>query len=271
MRSSRGFGGSRVRATWLAAILVAYSAFASGVVAVKARPTVFETTLEEPGQRTPELSTDELKALLVVGTVILLDARPKHEFAAAHIPASISIDERGLLRIVQSYPDRATSIVVYSNGPYCDWARRRTGELVDMGYSKVSRYQLGLAVWRALGNAAETSLDGIRRAFQANQAVLIDTRSRTEYAAGTVPAAESVLAGEVPAAMQDHRLQYYDRGIRVIVFGNSGREARTVAEEIARNAYPNSSFFGGSYQDLKRAKFFSERKPSPSNLEGLNR
>ena len=272
MGSSRDFGRSRVRAAWLFAILVVCPAFASGAVPAKARPSIFETTLEEPGQKTPELSTDELKALLAGSAeLLLLDARPKHEFAAAHIPASISIDEKGLLRIVQSYPDRGTPMVVYSNGPYCDWARRRSEDLVNMGYSKVSRYQLGLAIWRALGNAAETNLDGIRRAFQANQAVLVDARSRSEYARGTIPAAESVLAGEVAKAMQDHRLQYYDRGVRVIVFGNNGYEARTVAEEIARNAYPNSSFFGGSYQDLKRAKFFSERKPSPSNLEGLTR
>jgi len=201
----------------------------------------------------------------------VLDARPKQEFAAAHIPSSISIDEKGLLRIVQAFPDRTANVVVYSNGPYCDWARRRSDELVGMGYSKVSRYQLGMAVWRALGNAAETSLDGFRRVFHANQVVLVDARSRAEFAAGTIPAAESILSGEVGKAMQDHRLQYYDRGIRIIVFGNSEREARTVAEEIAWNAYPNSSFFGGTYQDLKRAKFFSERKPSPSNLDGLTR
>jgi hypothetical protein len=47
--------------------------------------------------------------------------------------------------------------------------------------------------------------------------------------------------------------------------------SRAVAEEIALNAFPNSSFFGGTYQELKRARFFSERKPSPSNPDGLTR
>lgn len=56
-----------------------------------------------------------------------------------------------------------------------------------------------------------------------------------------------------------------------MVFSTSANEARAVADEIALNAYPNSSFFGGTYQELKRAKFFSERKPSPSNLDGLTR
>ena len=124
----------------------------------------------------------------------------------------------------------------------------------------MSRYPLGLAVRRALGNTAETTRLGVRRMFSDNSAVLIDARSRAEYAAGTIPAAESILAGEVSKATQDHRLQYYDHNTRIIVFGNSAGEARAVADEIALNAYRNSSFFGGTYRELKRARFSSERK-----------
>lgn len=271
METARDSRKRQARLAWLAAIIVSVCGTASGAVASKAKPSIFEATLEVQGRSTPELSTEEFKSLLAGNTAVVLDARPKHEFAAAHIPSSISIDEKGLLRVVQAFPDRNASVVVYSNGPYCDWARRRSDELVAMGYLKVSRYQLGLAVWRALGNAAETSLEGFRRVFYANSVVLVDSRRRAEFSAGTIPAAESILPGEVGKAMQDHRLQYYDRGVRIVVFGNSAREARAVAEEFARNAYANSSFFGGTYQDLKRAKFFTERKPSPSNLDGLTR
>ncbi len=96
-------------------------------------------------------------------------------------------------------------------------------------------------------------------------------RGRAEYAAGTIPAAESIRAGEVSQATRDHRLGYYDHNPRIVVFGNSASESRAVADEIALNAYPNSSFFGRTYRELKRAKFFSERKPFPSNLDGLTR
>lgn len=95
-------------------------------------------------------------------------------------------------------------------------------------------------------------------------------RGRAEYSAGMIPAAESSRAGEVSQATRDHRLGYYDRNTRIVVFGDSA-EARAVADEIALNAYPNSSFFGGTHRELKRAKRFSERKPSPSNLDGLGR
>jgi len=251
--------------------LVSSGTAAPPAPAARAKPNVFEATLEPQPQAAPELSTQELKALLAARNGVVLDARPKLDFDAAHVPGSISIEETGLLRIVQALPASTTPIAIYSDGPFSNQARRRAAELLRMGYPNVSRYQLGIAVWRALGNTAETSLDGLRRIFQGNAAVFIDARSRAEYSAGTIPAAESVRAGEVGHARQDHRLQYYDHSTRIVVFGNSALEARTVADEIARNAYPNSSFFAGSYQELKRAKFFAERKPSPFNLDGLPR
>ena len=251
-----------VIAVWFAG--AAPLAFAS-----KTKPIVYETTLEEPGQKTPEVSTDEFKAILAKKIGVVFDARPKEEYAVAHIPGTISFDQKGLVRIAQSFPDPATAMVVYSNGPYCDWAKRRAQELVSLGYSKVSRYQLGLPVWRALGGAVETSLKGFRRIFYENNAVIVDARNRAEYAAGTIPAAETILAGEVPKAKEDRRLRYYDHNTQIIVFANNASEARAVAEELARNAYSNSSYFGGSYNELKRAKLFSERKPAPSYLDGL--
>ena len=240
-------------------------------IASKAKLTVFEATLGEQGQKSPELSTGEFKAFLAGRRGVVFDARPNREYAVAHVPGSLSIEETGFMRLVQAYPDRTTDIVVYANGPLSDQAKRRADELVDLGYSKVSRYQLGFAVWRALGNAAETTIQGLRRILAESNAVIIDARSRADYLAGTIPAAENVRVGEVGKAMRDRRLQYYEYNTRIVVFGNSAREARAVAEEIALTGYSNSSYFGGTYQELKRAKFFSERKPVPSNLDGLTR
>jgi rhodanese-related sulfurtransferase len=244
---------------------------APGATVPKAKLTVFEATLEEPDQRVPELSTEQFKAFLSRKRAVVLDARPRLEYANAHVPGSISIDERGLLRLVQEYPDRSTHIVVYSNGPYCEWARRRANELEQLGYAHLARYQLGLSIWRALGNPVESTLEGFRRMYGENTTVIVDARRRADYAAGTLPAAETVLLGEVAGAEKDHRLRYYDHSTRIIIFGRSGTEARALAEEFARNSYTNSSFYGGAYHELKRAKFFAERKPSPSNLDGLTR
>jgi len=253
--------------TALIACLVAGGpAFAS-----KTRPNVYEATLEEQGQKTPEISTEELRAFLAKAGAIVFDARPPQEYAIAHIPGSINLDEKQLGRITQNYPDQSASMVVYSNGPFCDWARRGSEELVKLGYAKVSRYQLGLAIWRILGYPAETNLQGFRQVYRAGNAVIVDARSRAEYAAGTIPAAQSILGGEAGQAKEDRRLSYLDANTRILVFANNARDARAVAEELTRNAYPNASYFDSSYEELKRAKFFSERKPPPSNLDGLMR
>jgi rhodanese-related sulfurtransferase len=253
------------------AIVACWPGAVPAALAANARPSVYEATLEEQGRATPEISTDEINAILSKGTGIVFDARPKDEYATAHIPGSINLDEMQLGRLTQTYADRTTAMVVYSNGPFCDLARSRSNDLARLGYAKVSRYQLGLPFWRILGNAAETTLPGFRQIFRAGNAVIVDARSRAEYSAGTIPTAQSILAGEANAAKQDRRLRYLDPNTRIVVFANSAREARGVAEEISRNAYPNSSYFGGTYQELKREKFFSERAPSPYFLDGLTR
>ena len=253
----------------LVAVAAWFACAGAPAFASKARPSVHETTLEEQDQKTPELATDELKALLAKGSAIVFDARPTEEYAIAHIPGSLILDEKQLGRFTQSFPDRSINIVVYSNGPYCDLARLRSEDLLRMGYTRVSRYQLGLPVWRALGNTAETSLPGFRQVARDSNTVTVDARSRAEYASGTVPGAQAILAGEVSKAEKDRRLRYLDHSTRVIVFANSAGEARAVADEFARNAYSNASYFNGAYSELKLARFFTERKPSASDLDDL--
>jgi len=266
-QQARGQGGTRI----LAGALVAIGAWlaCAPALASKARPSVYETTLEEQNQKTPELATDELKALLAKGVAIVLDARPAEEYAIAHIPGSLLLDEKQLGRFPQSYPDRGIPIVVYSNGPFCERARFRSEDLLRLGYTRISRYQLGLPVWRALGNTAQTSLSGFRQVARDSNTLIVDARSRAEYAAGTFPGAQAILAGEVSKAEKDRRLRYLDHSARVIVFANNAGEARAVADELARSAYFNASYFGGAYAELKRAKFFTERKPSASDLDDL--
>ncbi|MDP2640244.1 MAG: rhodanese-like domain-containing protein, partial [Betaproteobacteria bacterium] len=187
---------------------------------------MYEAILGEQGQAAPEVSTDEMKAILSKGSALVFDARPTNEYAIAHVPGSINLDERQLGRFTQIYTDRTAAMLVYSNGPFCDLARARSEDLLRLGYSKVSRYQLGLPVWRILGNTAETSLQGFRQIFRAGDAVIVDARGRAEYAAGTVPTAQSILAGEASKAKQDRRLRYLDPNTRIVVFANSALEAR---------------------------------------------
>jgi len=87
-------------------------------------------------------------------------------------------------------------------------------------------------------------------------AVFVDARSSREFQKETVPGAVNIQPREAERANEDGRLPYRDKGTRVIVFANSAADARLVAEEIAKKAYWNSSFFGATFADLKHAQLW---------------
>jgi ERCC4-related helicase len=73
----------------------------------------------------------------------------------------------------------------------------------------------------------------------------------------------SILAGEAEQANEptDGRLPHRDKGTRVIVFATDPNDARKVAEEIAKKAYWNSSYFGGTANELKANGMWQAKKP----------
>jgi rhodanese-related sulfurtransferase len=203
-----------------------------------------------------EVSTDELKAIFAGGKAHVFDVRPAKEYAISHIPGSINIYENELERMMELCPDKASEIVLYCNGIFCHKSIRVAEQLVKKEYVNVKRYQQGLPVWRAFGNTAETDLSGFKYVFENDKsAVFVDARLKGEFEKGTLPGAVNMKIGETEEANKDGRLPYNDHGTRLIVFGENAAQARELAEEIAHRAYWNSSYFSGTFQDLKQASF----------------
>ena len=222
------------------------------------RPSVFQTTLEEPGQLTPEITTEELLSILSTNSEPVFDVRFAKEYAIAHIPGTINIYELEVDRISALYPDHSQPMILYCNGPSCGKSKRTSEQLVAMGYTQVRRYQLGMPVWRALSQTVQTDMPGFEYIYRGDRtAVFVDARTPAEYAAATVPGAVNVQKGEATAANDDGRLPLTDKGTRVVVFANTAQQARVVAAEIAKKAYWNSSYFGGAFQDLLVAGFIN--------------
>jgi rhodanese-related sulfurtransferase len=223
----------------------------ASLTAAQARPTIWQVTLGEPNPITPELSTEELQRLLEAGKTPVLDVRSAQEYAIAHIPATINLYEKELEQITRAYPDKAGALVLYCNGPFCGKSKRLSEELVGRGYTNVKRYQLGLPVWRALGNTVQTDLAGARYILAGDKtAVWVDARGAADFARGSLPRAVNIRRGEAEAANDDGRLPKRDKGTRIVVFADTPEEARQVAAEVAHKAYWNSSYFGGSFRDL---------------------
>ncbi len=201
-----------------------------------------------------EVSTEELQQILANKSEPVVDVRTPQEYAIAHIPGSLHIYEKDLDKLMQLLPDQKAGLVIYCNGPYCHKAKRVAAQLLKKGYTNIKSYELGLPVWRAYGNTAQTDLAGCKYIFPADKtAVWVDTRPKKEYARGTVPGAVNIQPGEVEVANDDGRLPYTDKGTRIVVFAGNPERARKVAEEIAHTAFWNSSYFGGTFADLQAA------------------
>ena len=248
-----------------ASLLLSTAVFVAPVSAQEIQSGTWEKAKAAEGQ---EVSTAELLTLLEKGAAVL-DVRSVEECAIAHIPGSTCMP--GVLRsdgtygdnieqIVKMYPDKATPIVLYCNGPYCGKSKRTAKPLIEQGYTNVRRYQLGLPVWRAFGNTVETDLDGVAYILKGDDtAVFVDARPADTFKAGTITGAVNVQKGEAKAANEDGRLPHTDKGTRVVVFGDSPEQAREVAIEIAHNAYWNSSYFGGTYKDIETTQSSSSQ------------
>jgi rhodanese-related sulfurtransferase len=223
--------------------------------------SVSGATLQEPNQKTEEVSTDELGQLLRDGSAVVVDSRPPMEYAVSHVPGALNVAPKpgvpmsqyvsDVAEIGRIAPDTASPIVLYCNGPFCGKSKRLGEELVDAGYTNVRRYQLGAPTWRALVGVMQVELDGVRYVWEGDHtAVFVDTRPGWEFRTRSLPGSRSILLGDVSAAKDDGRLPMNDHNTRIIVFGGNGEQARAVATELAKNAFHNVAFFDGTFGQL---------------------
>jgi rhodanese-related sulfurtransferase len=257
-----------VSVLWL--VLGAYAPYVSG----QAVMNIQQATLMESDQKTPEISTQELRQILAERSATVFDARPFREYAVSHIPGAVNVaakpgvpmslyvsDVAEIGRLVQD--NKAAPMVLYCNGPFCGKSKRLAEELLAAGYTNVRRYQLGIPVWRALVGVTEIEAEGVQYVMEKDHtAVWIDARDPEEFSANPVPKARNLPrsglqtgkdAGEVKQAKDDGRLPMDDHNTRIIVFGRDGAQARAVAEAIAREAFHNVSYFAGSLEKVRTA------------------
>jgi rhodanese-related sulfurtransferase len=261
-------GGARLAFLALAAgALVGRPAAAlAQTFATPARCRIIQGTVVETGEPTLEISTEQMEvAVAREGKgVLILDARPYEEFAMSHIPGAIDVapkpglpmsqytsDVAEIAKLVQGKID--TPLVVYCNGLFCGKSKRVAGDLLAAGYTNVVRYQVGIPAWRALGHPTQAEGDAIWSTLSRDQtAVVIDAREAGAFRRGSLPGARNVRFEDVPKAKDDGRLPMLDHNTRVFVVGENAAQALAAAQEIARNAFDNVSFYAGPADALIR-------------------
>src|SRR5262249_4922746 len=199
---------------------------------------------ESGGTGAPELSTRELREEVAARRALILDARSPAEFATGHLPGALNVagrpglppsqytsDLAPIQKLVKG--DRARSLILYCNGPYCGRSRRLADDLLAAGFTNVRRYQLGMPIWRALGGVEQIEPAALLQVIEKDRtAVLLDARGTT-----SLPGARALPLSDVRKAKDDGRLPMDDHHTRIIVVGESSAQAQALAEGVARDAF----------------------------------
>jgi len=217
---------------------------------------IYQATLGDADPHTPEVSTEQLRRILSERSAVVIDTRTRIQFEAGHIPGARDLDAApdaqtaAVADIVGG--DRQATIVLYCNGPHCQTSRRLALELKEAQFTDVRRYQLGMAVWRALGGPTAIELGGIKRIIAADRtAVFIDARARDEFAHGSLPGALHVPAnGPLDQRLGALPLPEDDFNRRIVLFGRDAAQARQLADGLSSRPWQNVSYFPGSFEAL---------------------
>lgn len=106
------------------------------------------------GDEVEQVSADELLRRASSGKIIVLDVRPAAEYAAGHIPGSVSIPITQLQERLAELP-ADTEVAAYCRGPYCVFAHDAV-RLLRSNDRPARRLAGGMPEWRLAGLSVET-------------------------------------------------------------------------------------------------------------------
>ena len=250
---------------WMRVSAAAFAAAIITVVAIDAAlaqgGTIFQATIGETGQKTPEASTEDVRRALADGSAIVLDSRKRSEYVAGHIAgAKNAAAEPGappsaVVAAVEQIVggDKGKALLLYCNGAHCQASRQLGEQLAAAGFTNVRRYQLGIPMWRTLSGPVEIELEGVQRIFGVDStAVFFDARDPEEFAKGSLAGAHNVPIDK-PGGVEKAPLPRDDFNTRVILFGRDAAQARRLADAIGKTPYQNVSYFPGTFDALAAA------------------
>ena len=95
------------------------------------------------------ISREELAERLRAGDVVVLDVRPREEYAAGHLPDAVNVPPHELEERLSALPV-GQAVVAYCRGPYCVYADNAVRYLSATGHA-ASRLTDGFPEWAASG------------------------------------------------------------------------------------------------------------------------
>jgi rhodanese-related sulfurtransferase len=104
-----------------------------------------------------EICIDGLKGMLKSDkNLVLLDARGKGGYDAAHIPGAKALAADAADKaILAAAPDKKAPVITYCSSPACGASHKLGEKLKKLGYVKVYVYKGGIKEWKEAGNNVE--------------------------------------------------------------------------------------------------------------------
>lgn len=152
--------------------------------------------LEEPLTLAP-LTVEQVRRLVDDGATVV-DVRPIEEYAAAHVPGSLSIELRSAFGTWLGWLLPEDAVVVVLRGLDQDPAEI-VGQAAKVGYDIAGELTGGLASW-AGADLVTTSTALVTPTSMAEVERVVDIRQGSEFAAGHVPGAEHSELGALAGA-----------------------------------------------------------------------
>jgi hydroxyacylglutathione hydrolase len=189
------------------------------------------------------VSPQQAQPMLDAGSV-LVDVRAIKEFAAGHVPGSLSIELRDVFATWLGWvaPHERQLLVLRSPDQDPDeilW------QAAKIGYDFAGELVGGVDAWNSAGlPTTSTRLVGVD---ELDGAQVLDVRQRSEFAGGHVPGARNVELGAVPTSVDD-----LSPGPKVVMCGH-GERAMTGASLLERAGHLAVSVLVGGPEDWARA------------------
>lgn len=191
----------------------------------------------------PDLTVDQVRMLLADGGHVV-DVRPAADYAAGHIPGSVSIPLRGQFATWLGWllPDTAPLTFVTGDG-------QDLSEVVwqsyKIGYERLAgRLSGGMASWTAAGNP-QTTTEFVTAERTGNRPY-VDVRQESEFAAGHVPGALGIELGALTAIAAD-------APAGAVVACGHGERAMTAASLLERAGHTDIAVLAGGPADYAAA------------------
>ncbi len=108
-------------------------------------------------ERWDGISATELRRRVQKGEAIVLDVRPREEYAAGHLPGARSIPLGELQARLRELP-KTSPVIAYCRSPYCVLAEEAVASLRAAG-RQAWRLELGYPDWQAEGYPVEHEID----------------------------------------------------------------------------------------------------------------